>query len=431
MRRGICSFLLAFAVWSPIAAQTLDIDQAVALIMQESQVIKSAEEALEKAEEALQSTLLIERSRISFSSSLRTKPLKPGETFWDLITGSMQLSVPVVPQVSMGAGLDDKGGSISLSYTPFSLPQVTPKDTETYQKAVISLQTAVAEAGFRAESTLFSYMTAQRDLAYAEQVLELAQQQLEITHALYDMGEATYTDYEAMTFVVSSRRQNWFSSQRTLLERTRDVKSILGPDFPVFTITQLSLAELTARAYERREEADRINGSSLHSSAVDRLLVEINSLEEQLRQTWAWRPNLSLRSSVSFPDPSLSIQASVSFSYTDLQTSVKEELERAITEKQADLAMEHYLLELEQELRYKSMEIARQSLEASLFDLEQARIQVKEAELLFSFGDRTEIELAQVHLSSVNAENQCYRQAAAYLRSINDYLLLYRLQPNL
>jgi hypothetical protein len=88
--------------------------------------------------------------------------------------------------------------------------------------------------------------------------------------------------------------------------------------------------------------------------------------------------------------------------------------------------MEQYVLSLEQEVRFKTMAIARQSFDAALFDLQQLLIQEAEARILLNWGDRTKLEMRQIELGVVNARNQSFQQAAAYLKSINEYLLLYR-----
>lgn len=427
MKHLLFTLLLCCLIPIQTFSQTAGIDQATLLMVQESPAVRSAEEALMRAEESIGNTFLLDQSRVSLSSSLKAGDMKPGDTFWDMITGSMQLSIPIVPQVSLAAGLDEKGGSFSVTYNPFSLPNITPKDGEIYRKAVISLKTAHAEAAFRAENTLMSFMIAERELAYSEAKFELSQIRHDMIRNLYEKGIIEYFELEQAAQEVSTRRNTWFSAQRTLLEHSMDIRSMLGPELPAVTLEPLTLEELLERTYLRRSEADKHQDLQTYSADVETIQIEIDSLESQLSQTWTWRPNLSLRSSVSFPSTSFTIQASMSFSFSDLQTSKKLDIESSIREKKSELAMEIFVLELEKDLRYKSMEIARQSLEASLFDQEQANIQVKETELLYNFGEKTELEVRQAHLSAANAENQSFRQASAYLRSINDYLMLFRL----
>ena len=117
-------------VTMPAFAQEMDIDQLIAFSLKESMAIKAAEDTLIQAQRELGSVFSLDRSRLSLSSDMKIQELKPGETIWDLLSGSVQLSVPVVPQLSLGAALDAKGVSASVLWSPFASPKVTSKTEE-------------------------------------------------------------------------------------------------------------------------------------------------------------------------------------------------------------------------------------------------------------------------------------------------------------
>ena len=416
-------------VTMPAFAQEMDIDQLIAFSLKESMAIKAAEDTLIQAQRELGSVFSLDRSRLSLSSDMTIRELKPGETIWDLLSGSVQLSVPVVPQLSLGAALDAKGVSASVLWSPFAPPKVTTKTEENYYKAMISLPSVKLDTAFKAENTFLAMMAAEQQLRYAEAYYELVKEQHEITKLLYEAGVLAYLDLEESSQNVSSKRQATYNAQRSFLEKTRDSNVLLGPSFSTITVAVLALEDLMERIEQREGDVEVVQNKPAYSSVVEKLQVELNALEAQLQQTMNWKPDVSLsvRGGITADSKSsMTVHASVSFSPSDLNYTVKQDLEVSIARKRSELQTEQYVLSLEQEVRFKTMAIARQSFDAALFDLQQLLIQEEETKILLSWGDRTGLEMRQVELSVVNARNQSFQQAVAYLKSINEYLLLYR-----
>ncbi len=429
MKHFLILLLFVILVTMPVFAQKMEIDQLVAFSLKESMAIKAAEDTLLQAQKELGNVFSLDRSRLSLSSDMKIRELNPGETVWDLLSGSVQLSVPVVPQLSIGAALDAKGVSASVLWSPFASPKVTSKTEENYYKAVISLQSLKLDTAFKAENTFLAMMAAEQHLLYAEAYYELVKEQHEITKLLYEAGVLAYVDLEESSQNVSNRRQAMYNAQRSFLEKTRDSNILLGPSFSTVSVAALSLEDLIERIERRVREVEAVQNKLAYSSAVERLQVELNALETQLQQTMTWKPDVSLsvKGGITADSKSnLTVQASVSFSPSDLNYSVKQDLEASIAKKRSEIQMEQYVLSLEQEVRFKTMAIARQSFDAALFDLQQLLIQEKEAKILLSWGDRTKLEVRQIELGVFNARNQSFQQAAAYLKSIHEYLLLFR-----
>lgn len=423
--------LLLFAWWAitPASSQSIGIDTAVALSLRDNPSILGAEQTLLKTKSALDGTFLLDRSRISLTGDLKISELQAGQTFWDLISGAVQLSVPVVPQLSLQAAMDAKNLSVSVLWSPFSPSKITPKDQESYLKAVLTLQSLQLETAVKAEYTLLAFMAAHQQVSYAQQQYAWALEQNRMTELLYEAGVVTYNDLEEALQEASKRRQAVYTAQRLLLEKTRESNSLLGPQFSMSDLQFLTLDELLDRVTERRRNAQQLQDQIAYSFSIEKLLVEINSLEAQLKQLMIWRPDISFGVKAGVPTSSsatMSMQASVSFSPSDIQFDTKRDLEMALSQKTAELKLEQFFLSLEKDMRQKSMDIAYQALEASLYDRDQALIRVQEAALLYSYGDRTEQEVRQVELSAQNAELQSYLQASACLKSINEYLMLFK-----
>ncbi len=421
--------IFLFMATIPLFAQDMTLDQAIAFSLQESISIKTAEDALLQAQREIGSKLSLDRTRLTLNADMEVQEPMPGDTVLDLISGSMKLSLPIVPQLSLDAGLDAKGVSFSVVFTPFASSKVTTKQEETYYKAIIALRSLQLDTALKVENTFLALMAAEQHLIYTQAYYALVQEQYEITSVLYEAGVLSYADLEESAQKVSDRRQAMYNAQRALLEKTRDSNSLLGPSYSKVNVEVLSLERLLERIEERKTEvADSVQTSIAASFSVQRLQVELEALQAQLAQTMTYRPDITLSlkgGGLTTANASVTVQASVSISPSDLNHSTKQDLEVAIARKRAELHMEQYVFSLEQELRSKSMDIAQQALDAALLDMKQVLVQQEEAKLLLNWGDRTELEVRQVELAVQNAMNQVFLQAVAYLKSLNEYLILF------
>ncbi len=419
-------FLLVL-IFSVPAAELLHIDDVLMVFITESRDLRSAEEDVRRAESEIGSMWTTEKSKVILNSDISTGDSKPGDGFWDMLSGSLKISVPLLPSLHFGAGISsEKGGDISVSFYPFADPNISPKDYETYRKAVIELNTVSMNLSDVFEDTVLGYLLREKELDYTEKMLDLAQQEYEMTKKLYDMGEVYFSDLQDSIIKLTSRRQGSFTAQKNLLESIREVKTLLGPDFGVFSLQPLDVEELLIRAEKRNTYVQQAEESLPYSRTAEILTAEIRSLEDQLANTPSWKPDLSLGASALFPKPGFTISASLSFSPSDVKNDERELLKSAAASKRYDLAAEEYLLDLKTDVYKQNISIFQEALNAAQLDLRQAQLFYEEAELLYTLGERTKFELLQAELNAVYSEFQVFRQAAALLKSMNEYLQLYQ-----
>lgn len=415
------------------AAEELSLEETVALIMDHNPSIRSALLEVERARNALDPVHSLSNSKLSVSGTYgaadgagRTEnspaPLSENRT----LTGSMNLSVPILPQLSFGAAVDRNGnGSVSFSVAPFAKANGSPAETAAYLKARARYEAVVRETRAGAERTILQAFVKERELSYAERALELEERRYEIEQELYRIDEATMSEVQDAAAALAAARRELYNAQKAVLESHKALKLMLGPDVPDVRIEAPGSDEVIARTEMLGGEISGNTTAEPDSLELQTARIELETLEAELSETPVWRPNLAISGTYGFPEGEYSVGAVLSFSPSDLRHEERAELDRRIFEARENLATERYLLALECDLSLRTIEISRQALEAARIDLEKAGLLSSETRLLREQGERTELELREAELSAERARNQVFSQAVNLLSAWNDYLRLF------
>ncbi len=432
MRKILLFLCVLISAAASAPAETVNLDEAIDIILEYNPDVSDAVENIRNAEENIPSVLSIEKSRLGVSGSYAAD-LVPDETAFPgtgggegSLSASANLSVPILPQLSVSGRINDRAsGEVSLSLSPFALPNVSPQQQAAYEKALVSLEYTARSVAFSAENTILSYLAEADALIYAEKQLLIAEKSYDLTKLSYDLGESTFTEVQDAASNLSSKRQQLITARKSRLEAEKNLKLLFGPGRETPQIAQITSGELARRIAGRMEAVDAKKGSAPYSSAVENYSIDLKRLQAELDRTWGWRPDLSVGSSLSFPGGDFSLSASLSISPSDFKGGERADLEEAIEALQDDIATEHYVLDLEKELKMGSIEIALEALDAAGLQLEQARTLFEEEKILAAEGERTELELLKAEANVIAAENTVFQQSAAVLRAQNDYLLLF------
>lgn len=416
-----------------VAAEEITLEDAVALIMEHNPSVRSALLEVERARAAIDPVLSLSNSKLSVSGSygatdgaerLQNVPSPQQEA--GSFSGSVNLSVPVLPQLSFGAAVDKNGkGSVSVSITPFAPSSRTPAQTASYLKAVARYEAAVRETRAEAERAVLQSFVRERELTYAEHALELAERRYELSQELYRINEATMSEVQDAASALTAARRELYNAQKAVLEAHKSLKLMLGPDSPDVLVKAPDLDDVTEQIARLTEMIADYRAVEPYSTELRIALIELETLEAERASTPVWRPNLSISGKYGFPDGSFSLGAVLSFSPSDVKKEERAELELRTTEAREKLATERYLLSLESDLSLRTVEISRQALEAARIDLEKTELLLSETRLLLEHGERTVLELRQAELSAERARNQVFSQAVNLLSALSGYLGLY------
>jgi outer membrane protein TolC len=432
MRKMLLLFFIPAFTVLPVCAEEVGLDEAIAIILESNPDVIDAVKSVREAEENIPSAFSIEKARLGVSGSYAAD-LIPDETAGPLpssgegnLSASANLSVPIIPQVSLSGRINDRAsGEVSLSLSPFALPNVSPQQKAAYEKAVVSLEYTSRALAANAENTILSYLSKADELSYAEKQLLIAEKSYNVTKLSYELGESTFTDVQNAASNLTSKRQQLFNARKSRLEAEKSLKLLFGPSLETPEIADISTDELQQRITARSKAVNVKKDAAPYSSAVENYAVDLDRLQGELDRTWGWRPDLSVGSSLSFPGGDFSLSASLSISPSDFQGDKRADIEEDIEDLKRDMDTEQYVLRLEKELKMRSIEIALQALEMARLQLEQAHTLYEEEKILAAEGERTELELLKAEASVISAENGLFQQSAAVLRAQSDYLLLF------
>lgn len=444
LRNPVLGALLAWFVVSVFVAPrfvaALDIDEAVAMAVESSPDVVDAVAAAERAAERIGSVFELDSVRFGLSGSYREQsaendsdarpggPGQPGDA--SPYSGSADVTLPIIPQLSMSGSVDtDFDGSVSVSLKPFARSNTYTKERGEYRKALSELETQILRTRSAAEKAALEYLSSLRRLALAEAELSLAEDSYEVTTKTYELGETTVDALRDAQSAVGAKRRAYFSARNRATDRTKALSLLLGPSVydrsDSSIVEPLDLETLVSRVHERTAYTADMTQAAEYSPAVEMASIELESLEAQLRETWLWRPNLSIQGTVDLPAETVGVSASLSFSPSDLNDETRSDLEQSIRDIIETIEAERFALSLDIDAARSSVAIAHEALEAALLDLEQVSLIEAETELLFEQGERTELELREARLASKNSGAEAFEAAAGLLSAQNEYLLLF------
>mgnify|MGYP003734025733 CR=1 FL=1 len=415
-----------------VSAQTvMTVGDVAAYALEHSREIESSVDAVEDAREDLESVFSLDNTSLSLSSGYAYNPSATSLQNSVAVDGS--LNVPIIPQLSLSASLSDTigddrnpSGTFRVNYSPFGYPSADWRDWETFRKAEIVLASLRNTTPMRAEEAALDLVRGQLNLQSAERSMALEEQKYFIAQKRYELNDITFTELEDSRSELGGSRQHYYDTQKSLLALKKNLYQLIGPDLGDVSIDELSVDEVLLLVESRDIELVAAReGNSATINLLNRA-VELEALRQQLKAPPAFRPSVSISANVNYFDFRAGTTVSVTFSPDQFQGEERADIRAAIADRELDLNLEQANLDLELRMLEQSISVAREALEISLNDYENAGVQYKETEFLLRKGERTEVELEASGLSLFSAQIRLYSAATDLYKNLGDLLLLYR-----
>jgi outer membrane protein TolC len=413
---------------APAAAETLDIESAVRIGLEQNSDITSLAKDLQLAKLNLESGESWRSSSLSLSGSVATPNTVSGTSAPASGSAKIQASVPLLPQLSIGASLTSAFDvSASVSVSPLARDSRTNQSSAAYEKARLAYQKALVDTEVSIRSAYCDLLDARgsydaavrsRDAAKLDDDLAAFEyEQGMITAAALIQADSAYQDAErALTVADKQRRQAVDALSR-----------LIGRDLSGTTLKEL--VTVTASDTLLDDEIGRFRDSALpEQSAVLAASMDLKSsaIDLALART-------ALRDAKVLPDLSLSLQASGSLKASgtspsaslSAQVSLKPDLIYQDAAKKAQLDLEKKQFNLDNltstkqtqyQLGVAALKASRISMTSAAGQLERARIQFGQAKALYAAQSLSEIDYGK-------AENEWLKAQQSYKTAAND---LYR-----
>jgi len=364
--------------------------------------------------------------------------LSGGITSSGKLSGQAQVTVPIIPQVSVGASVSSNGNAgASLAVSPFAAWRTSYQQKAAYRKAQVALVNQTAKLGYDVESAAYGVMQAQANLSLAQAKLALEVEQAEVAQKAYDMGELTYENLETARSELVAARQSGFDAEKGLLNARVQLYRLLGPAAGVPDVKDVPVDELLSLIPIRDASlAEKRKAAPVGSLTLRQAEINLESLREQLSATPVYRPNLGLSGQLSYssaivPPASSSFSGSgtVSFSFSpsEIKADERASLSRSIAEAERDIELERMALRLQASIADQALAVARQVLESRRAELLGAETAHAESRLLLEQGERTSLEVEQSRISMESARMRLFQAAAGVLDAQAEILLSYLL----
>ncbi len=402
MKRFLLSLWILMPVCSPVlvSAQTLDsLEDVCSYARANSLDYQTALWEALKSSRDLDGILEFEESSFSFDTSVRED---------EDVSANAGVDVPVLDQISLNASLDsDKNRAYGFTLSPLA-----HRDDRIQQElARQEGSAAAAQTGIAAENSalkaVLDWLSAMRTVDVQIELTSVLESIYRDEKVRYEAGESTLDD-------VRSALMDWTDAGKTLTSLQNDrssaelsLLSALNTGADSITLPDLDSSDLEREleALQGRMKPDQAD--PLQSYEVLTAQIEARSLEEELKDTWLFDPDLSLTGSISTDgsgDSSWSGTLSLSFSFQDWQSQEREELSRDLELSRLEagqVQVEQYQA-LQQDLI--ALETTKQSCDLARLELEEAMEIYDEAEFLLERGEYSRAERDEARLDLKTAE---------------------------
>jgi len=341
-------------------------------------------------------------------------------------SGSMDLSIPVLPQITLGTGftiplfdmeeeefpefadeeedIKDITGTVSITLNPFAQKKNTLQTNEGYQKALKQVMYLENSIFYEVESATFDLLLAFKERDAAKQTMELKGREYEIVQEQYTIDDDTTIDDVAdAADSYTGARQEYFTAEQSLLSSKQRFFTTLGIDSTEIIIKGISAETLNELVRQRTVYLERAASLQAASLNLENLQTELKTLEGELKQTWAYRPDFSLSASLDVPTTQFGATISYSISPQDFKTEERKTLQENVEAKKQDIALELFRLDLEKEMTLSNVETFQEMAVLERSALDNARTTLQETQLLYEEGERTALELEQAEVSLLSS----------------------------
>jgi hypothetical protein len=431
MRRNLVAGLLCLALAAGAAgaawADSVTVDDLAARAATGNLDLVKARAAVSESRADLASQATISSSRLSLSAGYDTGSAGSGGAGGGQsaagVQAQAQVSVPVIPQISIGGSVSSQGtAAVSLTLTPFATGSSTYTQDAAWRKAVLQLSYQSARTDFDVRAAAWNVTVAGMTLANAEASLALEEERAAVKEKAYPMGGLTFDELQTERSALTNARQNKLDAQKSLINARASLYRLIGAGSGQPDVVAASMEELTALVAARDAAIAALPAGSTASLALGTLQIDRDTLQKQLAATPLYSPSLSVSGSVSYP---LDASASISFSFSpsDFKTSERTKIADSLSQKDQEIEIERMAVTLQAEVQEQALAVARQALEARQAEVKQAQTALAEAKILETQGRATSLERRQAEIDLASAQARLYAAVTSVLAAQADILL--------
>ena len=375
-----------------------------------------------KAENAVETRLKLDNSSLSLAGS------------WEQQTGGIgwqaSANLPLFEQLSLSAGVNqDLDSTYGISLAPLAHSSAVQESELNYQLKIAAAEQTARETADAAVTSYLSWAAAAVDYEIRQDVAEVKQVLYEDEKIRFDAGESGLDDVRDAYTEWSEARTALNDSLNNLQSAEAGLYSTLNIDPADIDIEPPSEAELLSLTETLKASLTASDTSITGSYAVLAAESSTGSLELQLKNTWAFEPDLSISGQMTLASadlqPAFSATAAVSIGLDDFNLDEREELATELEISRSRLVQTVSSEELNLEQARISAETAAIDYEIAGLAFEQAGELLDEAEFLLELGEYSEAELEETKLEYEQAQNSLFRAAAEHytaLRALAAYL---------
>ncbi len=365
---------------------------------------------MQKAEDR-EGIIKLEHSSISATGTFNNAFSDPvtGESFGFTST----LSVPVVDQVSISGTINnDIEGQIGVTITPLVHSDSNRQSEIQYENALISVESARANAGNSAICTALNWMSAFRDQEAQFTAVELSGIKYNDDKIRYKIGELTLNDLQESLIewseerILLSEKQQEFRNKESLLYYS------LGAGPVDVSVKILDIDTLASLLVTLKEEIDPVMGNPLNHDDYLISLLNLKSAESNFRDTWAYDPDLTVETNLVFGSSGdFDVNAVIRFSISpgNFQKKQRDLAENIYKISLSETVQSRNEVELEYDQILEALISTRINREISEVEYEQAGILASEAEILQKQGEYSIIDSRLSQLVLKKAENSLFK----------------------
>ena len=341
-------------------------------------------------------------------------------------TSSASVELPLLDQLSLNGTLkNDNTLQGGVQFSPLS-----HNDDRKQQK--IALQKAralVRETALNVENTALScalnWMVQTRLLKNQDEIVSVKESIYSDQKVRYQAGEASLDDMREVLLDWTDVR----SSLGSLQSQVRQAESELIETFGV-SPDSLELPLLKRESLENElnliklslvpEKAESAGAYEILSS-----LLDVQSSQIELADTWLFDPDLSMNTAVELNDGETGWEVSLSFSFSpsDWHSSQRKDLqsELELLEQEARQTALQEHLSLQQALT--ALDTTARGTEMARIEREQAKELYEEARFLYELGDYSQAEMDDAYLAYDASEISLFRALADEYLAWRDLLV--------
>lgn len=353
----------------------------------------------------IESIVKVDSTKLSVGSSLNNI----GEL--DYFT---YIEVPIIEKLKISGELDSNlNGSISLIANPFAysgIPEKTNLQYEGFYLSAIEAKKNIVLTSI--ENTLLWLVSSDN--------LKLQQKRVNLNFNIYNdgkkrfkLGTITLDQLQEYLIEYSKARKELLIMEESYKERESDLYKSFGSTSEEVSIHKINLDAIVQELDKLKQNTD-IDSYNYHEEYSYKLsLLNQKIKKSELDSTWIYEPDISILGNIPYTEGVIEdekISASINFSFTLDDINQKQ---RDIAQQRYNLTVKESALKLkEAELEYKksldNISKTRINREISTLESEQAAILLSEAELLYSSGDYSKLEVENARIFFEQSQNNLY-----------------------